>query len=215
MVAVDAGSTHSQAILFQWPKGKPFELRQIDSCDVNPGISSYAGSNVKEVGKKLIICIKNMVNGKANLNETPISIAATAGMRILKMNEPPKAKMIFEILKANLKQNGFHVKKLGIISGANEALYAWITTNFINGLFSNKGQLRPLSVVDMGGASTQIAQSRNITKYGNRLMNIRVFGRNYSVVTFSNLCFGDQQGFLRYLDLKTLYWKYIFETFVR
>ena len=197
MVTVDAGSTHSKAILFKWPKKKPIKLKQVGSCSVEPGISFYGYKNVSDVGKKLIDCIKKIVKGKVNLKKAPVSLGATAGMRVLKMNDPSKAKTVFSVLMKNLKKSGFKVKKLGIISGASEGLYAWTTVNFFNGLFSGKG--KPYSVVDMGGSSTQMAQFRTKTRYRKRMIKVDVFNKKYSVVSYSNLCFGVKQGFLRYL----------------
>jgi apyrase len=51
-----------------------------------------------------------------------------------------------------------------VITGQDEAIYLWVTVNFLKGRFSGGPALRTYGTLDMGGASTQ-----NAFKVGTRM----------------------------------------------
>lgn len=83
-----------------------------------------------------------------------------------------------------------------------------MAVNYLSGTFFdhikgvNSGN-RTFGVLDMGGASAQIAQqiSSNLSGSGdetNDYVHIRLYGTNYTVHTYSNFCFGTEQALRRY-----------------
>uniref|UniRef100_A0A1I8H901 Ectonucleoside triphosphate diphosphohydrolase 6 n=1 Tax=Macrostomum lignano TaxID=282301 RepID=A0A1I8H901_9PLAT len=110
---------------------------------------------------------------RAKLVETPLYILCTAGMRLL---PPASQEAILSNVRLGVKRSYsflFSDTHAEVISGKQEGVYAWITTNFLLGRFSHSvgdgvglvsydgadGHLRKrtVGVIDMGGGSFQIA----------------------------------------------------------
>lgn len=99
-------------------------------------------------------------------------VLATAGMRLV--NES-RADSIYSQMR-NQTVNNYTVKEAMTISGRYEAFYAWIATNFRNKLlgFSISTPYKPLTytgtpvgIVEIGGASMQIAFAASGTENSN------------------------------------------------
>eukprot|EP00833_Pecoramyces_ruminatium_P007722 jgi/Orpsp1_1/1181754/evm.model.c7180000078468.1 len=134
------------------------------------GISTFQDTP-SDVGPKhiklLIDPILNIVPAE-KVSSTPIYIYATAGMRLLPED---KRKAILTETCSYLKENyDFLVdcsKQILNISGKEEGLYGWLGLNYLKNGFSSsaishnkingKNILLSYGVLDMGGASTQIA----------------------------------------------------------
>ena len=106
---------------------------------VRPGLSSFASdqSGIQVYLKKLIDSAKGLVPKKAHAS-TPILLMATAGLRLLRDKE--QRKILTEtrrVLKdKRLCPFKFDDENAAIISGTQEAVYDWVTVNFLKGVFS-------------------------------------------------------------------------------
>uniref|UniRef100_A0A1I8FEG5 Ectonucleoside triphosphate diphosphohydrolase 5 n=1 Tax=Macrostomum lignano TaxID=282301 RepID=A0A1I8FEG5_9PLAT len=152
--------------------GVVIDLRQqrLPAVCVTPGISDFAAkpSAAFDYLTPLLDFASSAVP-RAKLVETPLYILCTAGMRLLprpaRRPSCPTSVWAYSFL--------FSDTHAEVISGKQEGVYAWITTNFLLGRFSHSvgdgvglvsydgadGHLRKrtVGVIDMGGGSFQIA----------------------------------------------------------
>ena len=203
---IDAGSSHSQAILYRWPEKKlncTGLVEQVDSCEIEPGISSYLQDEESEKrgGQAILDCVNKVLSGitrHENL-QVPLNLAATAGMRIAKMASPKSVQMFIVIKDILSSKPILNVQKIGILSGLHEGLFAWVTGNYLNRRLQGGNMNSTVGVLDMGGASAQIAFKTNNNKTENKNeVNVSLFGTTHTVHTFSNLCFGIDEALARY-----------------
>ncbi|XP_066476220.1 ectonucleoside triphosphate diphosphohydrolase 1 isoform X2 [Tiliqua scincoides] len=135
---------------------------------------------------------------------TPVYLGATAGMRLLSLQNEDTSKKVLSAVQSTLRSYPFSYKGARILSGQEEGAYGWITINYLLGnfkkslwpsflppLFSNPGTTGAL---DLGGASTQITfvPDTTVESQGDAL-NFRLYGKNYTVYTHSFLCYGKDQ----------------------
>nr|XP_027204898.1 ectonucleoside triphosphate diphosphohydrolase 1-like [Dermatophagoides pteronyssinus] len=206
-IAIDSGSTHSRVILFRWKADKLNNtglIEEINSCKINQGIASYVNNDDNKVVDDIFKCIQNItVDLKIKNESLYVYLAATAGMRLLYLTDQNLATKILDQIRNEFQKSGMIVKRISIITGQEEGMFAWIAANYLSGtLFSNKS----IGILDMGGASAQIARAiRSKDKQNDdddeNYKQIRLFGNEYLIHTFSNLCFGSEQALYRYIRL--------------
>ncbi|XP_043843528.1 LOW QUALITY PROTEIN: ectonucleoside triphosphate diphosphohydrolase 8-like [Dromiciops gliroides] len=205
----DAGSSHTSLFLYQWPSDKENDtgvVSQTMSCDVKgDGISSYAG-NPEAAGSSLRECLDKAVKliPAAQLAQTPVYLGATAGMRILSLQDPKTADRVLEEVSKAIQVYPMDFRGARIISGAEEGAYGWITINYLLDTFTkfsvkNGDWIRPpatkvLGALDLGGASTQISFFPSGTiEDPSTASHFRLYGFNYTIYTHSYLCYGQAQ----------------------
>ncbi|CAF2857012.1 unnamed protein product [Rotaria sp. Silwood2] len=154
-IVIDCGSSGSRLYIYIWPEhsGKPNELLQIKQL-----LDNFAANTIPSV--------KHI--------DTPLYILATAGLRFL---TPNQQKQLLEDLFNDIERDyEFLIEKthIQVISGQLEGIYSWIAINYVLGRFQNtntesksvtndnsnlNSKRRPttVGVLDMGGASAQIA----------------------------------------------------------
>jgi len=156
------------------------------------------------------------------ISSTPVYIYATAGMRLLKEEE--RNAILSEACSYLKKNYNFLVtdckKQIVNISGEEEGLYGWLGLNYLKNGFSGSGSMSKRSnskdttpsygVLDMGGASTQIAydissfiknpnkDEENVLK--TELHKISGEKTTYNVYSTTFLGFGMNETRRRYLE---------------
>nr|XP_008104704.1 PREDICTED: ectonucleoside triphosphate diphosphohydrolase 1 [Anolis carolinensis] len=209
-IVLDAGSSHTNMYIYKWPAEKENDtgvVQQIDVCEVEgPGISGYA-SDVGNAGPSLKHCMDKAkeVVPERKYRDTPVYLGATAGMRLLRMENASTAKSVLSGVEATLRSYPFNFRGARILSGEEEGAYGWITLNYLLGnlreaiwpsflprLFARPGTIGAL---DLGGASTQITFEPNQDTSGSSeyMLNFHLYGKTYSVYTHSYLCYGKDQ----------------------
>lgn len=182
------------------------------------GVSSFA-DNPEQVGPghlaELLKHAQEIVPEDA-VRDTPIFLLATAGMRLLGDTERQLLLgHVCSYARANsdflLPDCNVHIQ---VIPGVTEALYGWISTNYLLGSFDapeiadpGKGH-NTYGFLDMGGASAQIAFAPNATetqKHADdlkllRLRNIDGSPQEYRVFVTSWLEFGVREARRRYVE---------------
>ncbi|XP_044292295.1 ectonucleoside triphosphate diphosphohydrolase 7 isoform X2 [Varanus komodoensis] len=186
-VVVDCGSSGSRVFVYFWPphNKNPHDLLDIRQMrdhanepvvkKIKPGISTVAKTPEKasEYMKPLLSFAAAYVP-KAKHKETPLYILCTAGMRLLP--EWQQTAILEDLVRDVPLEFDFLFSKshAEVISGKQEGVYAWIGINFVLGRFDHEeedalisvslaGQEAPLvrkrtvGILDMGGASLQIA----------------------------------------------------------
>ncbi|KAK0714939.1 nucleoside phosphatase family-domain-containing protein [Lasiosphaeris hirsuta] len=225
-VILDAGSSGTRLHIYQWKdpenaihSASKGELRSLPKLvtekkwtkKIRPGISTF-GDKPEDVGsdhlKKLIDhALKYIPEDK--IQDTPIFLMATAGMRLLPQ---PKQTGLTRHICSYLRQNtqfslpdcDLHIQ---VIKGETEGLYGWIATNYLLGGFDRptdhqhgKGH-HTYGFLDMGGASAQIAFAPNATETEKhaedlKLLRLRTLDGSpaeYKVFTTTWLGFGVNQ----------------------
>ncbi|CAF0855109.1 unnamed protein product [Rotaria sp. Silwood1] len=186
-IVIDCGSSGSRLYIYIWPEhsGKPNELLQIKQLldkngvpvvkKIEPGLSSMAKTpmNATEYLKSLLDFAANTIPSVKH-SDTPLYILATAGLRLLAPNQ--QKQLLEDLFNDIVRDYKFLIENthIQVIPGRLEGFYSWIAINYVLGRFQNnntkskivtndksnlnsKGRPTTVGVLDMGGASAQIA----------------------------------------------------------
>ncbi|TRY85417.1 hypothetical protein DNTS_016100 [Danionella cerebrum] len=196
-IVLDAGSSHTSVFIYQWPAEKENNtgmVQQLHTCNVKgKGISSYS-ANPNGAGTSLQECMdeaKQKIPAHRH-SETPVYLGATAGMRLLKMEDDPASEKVLVSVERSLKTYPFSYQGARILSGQEEGAFGWITVNYLNE--NLRKPTGTLGALDLGGASTQITfvPQQEIESYDNSI-DFRLYGNDYQLYTHSFLCYGKDQ----------------------
>lgn len=208
-LVIDAGSSHSEVILFTWSKkyqGTGF-VRQISNCEVSPGIDGL--KDPKETVGNLLECVRKLLDKipDSHPGPFPLLLGATAGMRIQKLKDEARSSAIFTAIRRGFENFSYKgrnllIDRLQILPDTEEGLFAWITANYLlkyippeaEREYEDMEDVESIGILDMGGASAQIAFQTNEDPSS----YVQLFGENYGVKSYSNLCFGSDQAAERY-----------------
>ncbi|XP_003255378.1 ectonucleoside triphosphate diphosphohydrolase 7 [Nomascus leucogenys] len=182
-LVVDCGSSGSRIFVYFWPRhnGNPHDLLDIKQMrdrnsqpvvkKIKPGISAMADTpeHASDYLRPLLSFAAAHVPVKKH-KETPLYILCTAGMRLLP--ERKQLAILADLVKDLPLEFDFlfSQSQAEVISGKQEGVYAWIGINFVLGRFDHEdesdaeatqelaaGRRRTVGILDMGGASLQIA----------------------------------------------------------
>lgn len=216
-IVLDAGSSHTALFVYKW-NGEKFNntalANQIGYQKAEPGISSYE-TNPHGLEKDLstLLDYAKTVVPTGSHSSTSVYLGATAGMRLLRAVNDTISSAIMNAVRDTIKNYPFEFSKdtvdARILSGGEEGMYSWVTSNYVAGKFGVKNPAQfsaakvtkslftnnadnTVGALDLGGASTQITfypgNSINIpVKYKGDLV---LYGMNYTVYTNSYLCYG-------------------------
>ncbi|NXE72809.1 ENTP1 diphosphohydrolase, partial [Cochlearius cochlearius] len=215
-IVLDAGSSHTNLYVYEWPAEKENNtgvVQQVEVCKVEgPGISGYSHAT-EEAGPSLAQCLQQAgeVIPSTQHQETPVYLGATAGMRLLSLENKSAADKVLSSVEKTLRSAPFNFQGARIISGQEEGAYGWITINYLLGNFKQVlyqwqsgwkkflHSLRSISetsgALDLGGASTQITfvPDKLSPESPENLLHFRLYGKEYLVYTHSFLCYGKDQ----------------------
>ncbi|XP_056627541.1 ectonucleoside triphosphate diphosphohydrolase 1 [Triplophysa dalaica] len=196
-IVLDAGSSHTSVFIYEWPAEKENNtgmVRQTHTCHVKgKGISSYS-TNPEKAGMSLHECMEE-AKQKIPVTrhpETPVYLGATAGMRLLKMEDEDASEKVLASVTFSLKKYPFSFQGARIILGQEEGAFGWITVNYLSD--NLRKAMGTLGALDLGGASTQITfiPKQEIESQDNAI-DFRLYGNDYHLYTHSFLCFGKDQ----------------------
>ncbi|KAF7299581.1 hypothetical protein HMN09_00963400 [Mycena chlorophos] len=160
---LDAGSTGSRIHIYKFNNCGPqpaYEYEVFKMTEPGNGLSSFAG-RPKAAAASLDILMKEAMRVvPPSLRKcTPVAVRATAGLRLLPGSQSAD---ILEAVTNHLRDNyPFALpttEAVTIMDGADEAVFAWVTANYLLGsMDANATPKTPTyAVLDLGGASTQI-----------------------------------------------------------
>lgn len=189
-VIIDCGSSGSRVYIYWWPPhtGKINQLLNIQPVrglngkplikKIEPGITSTVNhpSKTAEYLQPLVDYASNAIP-ESKHHQTPLYVLATAGVRQLSEKDQQKLLSSIRISIPRLCDFLFSETHVDVISGKQEAIYAWISINYALGQFdhdvSSNDQLtlvelpgaesvshvrkKTVGILDMGGGSIQIA----------------------------------------------------------
>ncbi|KAG7507460.1 ectonucleoside triphosphate diphosphohydrolase 1 isoform X2 [Solea senegalensis] len=209
-IVMDAGSSHTALYIYAWPAEKDNNtgrVEQTHSCKVKgPGISSYA-SNPSKAGESLRVCMqeaKQLVPANHH-SETPLYLGATAGMRLLNLEDSSASDRVFHAVEGALQKFPFSFQGARILSGQEEGAFGWVTVNYLDDRL--KQGLETKGALDLGGASTQISfvsDTFDGSESPDNNVNFRLYGNDYNLYTHSFLCYGKDQALRMTLAQQTL-----------
>ncbi len=136
-ITIDAGSTHSKAILFKWKVEKLNDtglIKQVRTCDIKPGISSFTGDQLEKAADGLMECIHQLAehfDSATSLEHAFVYLGATAGMRMLNLSDSQTSANLFQSIRKRFVDSGLQTKRVSIITGKEEGLFAWVCLNSI------------------------------------------------------------------------------------
>ncbi|XP_010280837.1 PREDICTED: ectonucleoside triphosphate diphosphohydrolase 1 isoform X2 [Phaethon lepturus] len=209
-IVLDAGSSHTNLYVYEWPAEKENDtgvVQQVEVCKVEgPGISGYSHATEK-AGPSLAQCLRQAEEAipSKQHQETPVYLGATAGMRLLSLENKSAADKVLSSVEKTLRTAPFNFQGARIITGQEEGAYGWITINYLLGNFKQSGWTKLLhslksvsetsGALDLGGASTQITfvPDELSSESPENLLYFRLYGKDYRVYTHSFLCYGKDQ----------------------
>ncbi|XLU61708.1 hypothetical protein S245_020917 [Arachis hypogaea] len=159
-VIFDAGSSGSRVHVFHFDQnlnllhiGNEIEFYK----KIEPGLSAYA-DNPEEAAESLIPLLdeaQDIIPPQLQ-PKTPLRLGATAGLRLL---EGDTAERILQAVRDMFRtRSNLNVQSdaVTVIDGTQEGSYMWVALNYLLGNLGNKYS-RTVGVVDLGGASVQMA----------------------------------------------------------
>ncbi|XP_061572376.1 ectonucleoside triphosphate diphosphohydrolase 3 [Cololabis saira] len=216
-IVIDSGSSRSNVYLYEWPGEKENETGVVTE-KMNCKVDGTAISEMKVDTQKDEVTWKGFKNCMdLILNTIPVEkhrntilfLGATAGMRLLQLENEQRSDQVLASLREYLSSLPFKFQNASIISGQEEGLYGWITVNYLMGKFLEKNLLnayvRPngeetVGSMDLGGASTQIAFAVQEQGSGPDYKEVKLYGYPYNIYTHSFLCYGKNEAEKRVLD---------------
>lgn len=121
------------------------------------------------------------------VNDVPVALLATAGMRLVKLQYPVATRAIFASTRATLDASDFPVLANRILPATQEALLAWLDANARAATINTPA--KDVGIVEMGGASAQVA-FRSPRTMGPGVSTVTISGRQIGVVAVSYLGLG-------------------------
>lgn len=192
---VDAGSSGSRIHLFNVENKEgivEFCSIELNNNKVQPGISNYANS-VEQHICPLIESLRDGLPQGVEESDVKFYFLATAGMRTV---APNQQKDIYTKLSEYLKtKTKLKIETISTISGKMEGVFDWIAVNALEGKLAATATY---GVMDMGGASLQVAFADNAST--EILIPVKVGNRNFLINSCSYLGIGADQMRGQYTD---------------
>lgn len=167
VMMIDAGSTGSRIHVYKFnncgasPELESEVFEQTKKIEgQSSGLSAYA-DDPEAAAKSLDILMEKAMEVVPDKLKacSPVAVKATAGLRLI---GPEKSKKILEAVRERLETKyPFPVvsrenRGVDMMDGSDEAIYAWITTNYLLGKIGGPDHSETAAVFDLGGGSTQI-----------------------------------------------------------
>lgn len=198
-IVLDAGSSHTAVYIYEWPAEKDNDtgrVQQTHACKVKgAGISSYSVFP-GQAGASLKSCMKEAERliPISRHHETPLYLGATAGMRLLRMENQSLSDQVLWSVEEVLQSSPFSYQGARIITGQEEGAFGWVTVNYLSDQL--KQGSGTTGALDLGGASTQISFVANqdvAEESAENAVTFRLYGNDYFLYTHSFLCYGKDQ----------------------
>ncbi|CCE63817.1 hypothetical protein TPHA_0F03360 [Tetrapisispora phaffii CBS 4417] len=198
VIIIDAGSSGSRMHLYKFDVcTSPATLIKEYFLGVSPGLSAFP-DNAIEAANSLEPLLKRALEviPEAQRACTPITVKATAGLRLT------GDEVATEILAAvrNLLETKYpfpiiETNGIEIMSGTDEGINAWISTNYLLGNIGTSKKVGTSAVFDLGGGSTQIVFEPSYPKRGKLPNGVHRFdlpfsGIYYTLYQYSHLGYG-------------------------
>jgi Golgi nucleoside diphosphatase len=197
-ILIDAGSSGSRFYIYSWTAENdswtddvPSDLSAEKSYEVEPGIIEYYENTAAmemefQAGlDEVIAYVEGEEDRCQNTEDIPIWLMSTAGLRTESNSD---VKNILDDIGVWFVANAPFDWKYGrLLSGEEEATYAWIATNYVLDLF---GDGEKVGIIEMGGQSFQIAFIPDDGIIMDDSYDLELFGKTYRIYANSWNGFG-------------------------
>lgn len=194
-IILDAGSSSTKIRIYTWQDTVdtvPF-FDEIFYSKIKPGISFF-NENVDEITmylRTILDVLKDQLH--EDRQTTSLYFMATAGLRLLDEKTTASIMATVKEFLLNPLENPFKFEEENahILSGEEEALFAWLTVNYLNDFFTDRSKpvSESLGLIEIGGGSAQIAFIPQDPIYAGK-MPVTIAGREYGVYCHSFLSYG-------------------------
>lgn len=170
IIVFDAGSSGTRLYLFdvEGPQATPV-ITEALNVKVKPGLTDetlWSNPEVLHTYIQNLFASANTALSPEERAQTPIYLYATAGMRILPIED--QAYMMQEVRKHIIDistEHGYEAiqnpdDNIRVVDSSEEGLFIWIAGNYQHGIFERPRFLSPRNTyasLEMGGASAEIA----------------------------------------------------------
>lgn len=195
---VDAGSSGTRLALYAVGDGGVATLAEL-APDGSVGLGRFVGAPEEAAAREIAPLLDGLAAALAAQGLTaeavPVSVLGTGGLRLLAEEE---ARPILAAVRGALIEGGHPAGRVDILSGAEEGLYAWIDVNLLAGRLSGGatgaegGTAAPLGLVEVGGASAQIAFASDAADHP-AAIRVRVGKADHTVISVSYLGLGQDR----------------------
>ncbi|EAY19446.1 hypothetical protein TVAG_101640 [Trichomonas vaginalis G3] len=164
IIVIDAGSTGSGLYIYSYENSD--DLNSFTAFRDSQGQQAYFRSNIPfhtsindtqkldQVFTELIVNGSNIFLSPVNRTLTPIFILLTGAVRILPKTEQETIRtVLYKYLKSHFDYE-IKYSYVRVVSGDEEGLFAWISTNFICGFLKSGNTI---AVAEMSGTFLQFA----------------------------------------------------------
>jgi len=199
IIVIDAGSTGTRAHLFSYERpsldsNEIASIKVIKEVKTKPGVSSYADklNQLDNYFDKLFKPIAAKLTAEQRRN-TSVFLFATAGVRLLEPSQRSAiVNMLRKVINTQIYSLGFQkpikIKQdVRVITGADEALFSWVTVNYLMQRLTNKAleEHKTFGVLDIGGTSAEITfQPKSIPV--EHFKDFYYNGKNHLIYSHSN-----------------------------
>ncbi|KAK6181125.1 hypothetical protein SNE40_009054 [Patella caerulea] len=201
-VILDVGSSSTKVRIYRWfnEEANPTDVPEIHLAHnkrIKVSLEDLAHDEEgleRELMMAIDIAVEYINNTETMVDFTQISmyVMSTAGTRTLTGYDARHfVKNIRKIL-SNSSINPFYFKasNIQILSGEEEGVYSWLSTNYLLGFFNFTGPpVSPVGILEMGGGSTQISFIPHDPLYDGEF-HLYVAKRRYDLYVHSYLNFG-------------------------
>lgn len=198
IAVIDAGSTGSRLHVFSYDMDEtntPININEIWIKKAQPAFASI------ETNQSTVDAYLTILFSGAPVQKMPVYFYATAGMRLVPQ---AKQKVYYQNLKNWFDQQAqWQLIDAKTITGDDEALYDWLAVNYHLGTLKSASQ-PSVGVLDIGGASTQIAfplqnnATQNLGK--STLVELSLYGQHINLFVYSFLGLGQNEMTHQLLD---------------
>ncbi|XP_067888789.1 ectonucleoside triphosphate diphosphohydrolase 3 [Heterodontus francisci] len=211
-IVFDAGASRTIVYVYSWPAEKENNTGVVSErymCQIEgPAISSY-DNEPEQAAHSMKQCLNRTMEiiPVEKHNTTPVYFGATAGMRLLQLENTTAASMILSAIKDYLRSSPFDFRGAQIISGREEGVYGWITANYLLDYLRQRRTWKQLKrtiavkttgTLDLGGASTEIAFVPKQHSHKHETTIITLYSYKYKVYTQSLACYGRDEAEKKY-----------------
>ncbi|CAF1130295.1 unnamed protein product [Rotaria sordida] len=243
-IVFDAGSSHTEMFVYYWPADKSDGLGTTSTVNEYFVCPLMAVNITDPIKQGEFIKLKAISDFEQHLDSlvdyfqpcltkailkipsnrhkvSPIFLGATAGMRLTLLRNATRAKQVLETIREIFSNTPFQfvvARQVRILTGMEEAVDGWITTNLLLEKFKHRHARRSqlegpksedefdpymVGVLDLGGASTQVTFTykdnvNNESIPDEFTTSISLFDTVYNPYAHSYLCWGKHEALKRY-----------------
>uniref|UniRef100_K7G7D4 Ectonucleoside triphosphate diphosphohydrolase 2 n=1 Tax=Pelodiscus sinensis TaxID=13735 RepID=K7G7D4_PELSI len=206
-IVLDAGPSRTALFIYRWPASKENDtgvVSDYSSCaEPGPGIHHYAGSP-EQAGSSLKPCLSQAMKEipTQQHGQTPVYLGATDSTRLSTLTSPAVSDSLLAAVSSALKLFPFDFRGAEILSPPQQAVFGWVTVNYLLENFIKYGwsgqwsrsRKGTVGVMTVGDASTQVTfkiKERSIAPENE--VTLRLFGQAHRVYTHQAPCYGRDQ----------------------